>query len=136
MKKLSKKINIIVEKTDTGLSAYCHKYSIFTTGTIIPELLNNALEAFSLYFEDEDTEVTQDNLTFEIDFKQFFQYFKVLNGRFLSKKIGMNPSLLSQYVQSRKNHPINKRKKFFMEFIRSERNCPNSIYFTNNYKRL
>lgn len=36
----------------------------------------------------------------EIDFKQFFQYYKVLNAKFLADKI--NPTLLSQYVQGQK----------------------------------
>ena len=39
---------------------------------------------------------------FEIDFEQFFKYYKVLNAKFLAEKIGMNPTLLSQYVQGHK----------------------------------
>ena len=91
-----------VEKTDTGFSAYSEKYPIFTTGKTIVELLDNALEATNLFFEDKKTSVSRDNLKFEIDFKQFFQYYKVLNSKFLADKIGMNPTLLSQYVQGPK----------------------------------
>ena len=39
---------------------------------------------------------------FEIDFRQFIQYYRVINARFLADKIGMNLTLLSQYVQGRK----------------------------------
>lgn len=53
MKKLNKNIKIIVEKTDTGFSAYCEEYPIFTTGRTVSELLNNAFEATQLYFEDQ-----------------------------------------------------------------------------------
>jgi len=102
MKTTKKKISIIVEKTDTGFSAYSNDYPIFTTGRTIPELIDNAFEATNLYFEDEKIEVKHDNLKFEIDFKQFFQYYKVLNSKFLADKIGMNPTLLSQYVQGHK----------------------------------
>jgi len=102
MRKLSKKIKWIVEKTDTGFSAFTEDYPIFTTGRTIPELIDNAYEATSLNFEDENIQITHENLKFEIDFKQFFQYYKVLNSRFLAKKIGMNPTLLSQYVQGHK----------------------------------
>ena len=102
MKKLTKKILMTVEKTDTGFSAYSEKYPIFTTGKTIVELLDNALEATNLFFEDKKTSVSRDNLKFEIDFKQFFQYYKVLNSKFLADKIGMNPTLLSQYVQGHK----------------------------------
>jgi len=102
IKTTKKKISIIVEKTDTGFSAYSNDYPIFTTGRTIPELIDNAFEATNLYFEDEKIEVKHDNLKFEIDFKQFFQYYKVLNSKFLADKIGMNPTLLSQYVQVHK----------------------------------
>jgi predicted RNase H-like HicB family nuclease len=93
---------MIVEKTDTGFSAFSDTNPIYTTGRTIPELINNALEATKLCFEDEEIIINQDNLKFEIDFKQFFQYYKVLNSKFLADKIGMNPTLLSQYVQGHK----------------------------------
>ena len=102
MKTTKKKISIIVEKTDTGFSAYSNDYPIFSTGRTIPELIDNVFEATSLYFEDEKIEIKHDNLKFEIDFKQFFQYYKVLNSKFLADRIGMNPTLLSQYVQGHK----------------------------------
>ncbi|NLL28338.1 MAG: XRE family transcriptional regulator [Bacteroidales bacterium] len=101
MKKLNKNIKIIVEKTDTGFSAYSKDYPIFTTGRTVPELLKNAFEATQFYFEDQ-FKVSYDNLKFEIDFAQFFKYYKVINAKFLAEKIGMNPTLLSQYVQGHK----------------------------------
>lgn len=42
MKILKKKVTLIVEKTDTGLSAYSEQYPIFTTAVNIIELMNNA----------------------------------------------------------------------------------------------
>ncbi|MFO7789096.1 MAG: helix-turn-helix domain-containing protein [Bacteroidota bacterium] len=101
MKKLKTKIKIIVEKTNTGFSAYSETYPVFTTGKNVPELINNAYEAAQLYFEDE-YEISHENLEFEIDFAQFFQYYKVLNSKFLAKKIGINPTLLSQYIHGHK----------------------------------
>jgi predicted RNase H-like HicB family nuclease len=102
MKSSKRKISMIVEKTDTGFSAYSDEYSIYTTGKTITELIDNAYEAANLYFEDENVKLTHENLKFEIDFKQFFRYYKVLNSKFLADKIGMNPTLLSQYVQGHK----------------------------------
>jgi len=102
MKTITKKIKVTVEKTDTGFSGFCDDYPIFTTGRTIPELIDNAFEAANLYFEDDNIKLAHDNLKFEIDFKQFFQYYKVLNSKFLADKIGMNPTLLSQYVQGHK----------------------------------
>jgi predicted RNase H-like HicB family nuclease len=102
MKRTNKKIKMIVEKTDTGFSAFSEDYPIYTTGRTIPELIDNALEAANLFFEEDNMRIVQENLKFEIDFKQFFQYYKVINAKFLANKIGMNPTLLSQYVQGRK----------------------------------
>jgi len=97
-----KKIKIIVERTNTGFSAYAEDYPVFTTGRTVPELTENALEAANLYFEEEGITPNHNNLKFEIDFEQFFQHYKVINAKFLAEKIGMNPSLLSQYVQGHK----------------------------------
>jgi hypothetical protein len=102
MKKSRKKISMIVEKTGTGFSAFSENYPIYTTGKTMVELLDNAYEASNLYFEDENIKISRENLKFEIDFKQFFQYYRVLNSKFLADKIGINPTLLSQYVQGRK----------------------------------
>jgi predicted RNase H-like HicB family nuclease len=102
MKTIRKKIKMIVEKTDTGFSAYAEDFPIFTTGKTVPELINNAYEAAQLFFEEENIKISHENIKFEIDFKQFFQYYKVLNSKFLAEKIGMNPTLLSQYIQGRK----------------------------------
>ena len=37
-----------------------------------------------------------------IDFKQFFEFYKVINAKHLAHRIGMNESLLSQYVTGKK----------------------------------
>jgi DNA-binding transcriptional regulator YdaS (Cro superfamily) len=95
-----RKIKIIIEKTQTGFSAYSVNYPVFTTGSSMNELIDNCIEAFTLYFEDEKFDQTR--LSFEIDFKQFFQYYKVINSKALAEKIGMNPTLLSQYVRGHK----------------------------------
>ena len=102
MKTLKKKIKMIVEKTDTGFSAYSVDYPIYTTGKSINDLINNAYEASNLYYADEKITITPENLRFEIDFQQFFQYYKVINSKFLAEKIGMNATLLSQYVTGHK----------------------------------
>ena len=93
---------MVVEKTETGFSAFSEEYPVYTTGRTITELIDNAYEAANLYFEDLNIQITHENFKFEIDFKQFFQYYKVINSKFLADKIGMNPTLLSQYVQGHK----------------------------------
>jgi hypothetical protein len=96
------KFRFIVERTRTGFSAYELKHPIFTTGDSILDLQMNALEAVNLYLEDEGKKITRSNLEFEIDFQQFFEFYKVINSKHLAQRIGMNESLLSQYVTGKK----------------------------------
>ena len=104
MKLLKKKIKVILEKTNTGFSAYAadDDIPVGTTGNNISILQHNILEALNLFYNDKGYAVSKENISLEVDFQQFFQFYKVLNGKFLAEKIGMNPTLLSQYVQGRK----------------------------------
>jgi len=102
MKILRKKIRFTVEKTDTGFSAYADKYPIYTTGTYFTELLRNAVEATNLHLIEQGSQISENNIAFDIDIKQFFQHYRVINSKFLAKRIGMNETLLSQYVQGRR----------------------------------
>ena len=102
MRKLKKKVLFIVEKSEDGYWAYTPGLPIFTYGETFNELRENASEAYNLYLEDSGFEIDERNILLEIDLKQFFQYYRVINAKFLAKRIGMNESLLSQYVQGRK----------------------------------
>lgn len=104
MKLLKKRIKVIVEKTNTGFSAYPldEQIPVGTTGRTISELQDNILEVLNFYFEEKGYKIRKENIAIEIDLQQFFQFYKVLNARHLAEKIGMNPTLLSQYVQGRK----------------------------------
>jgi len=106
-----KKITMTVEKTDTGFSAFSENHPIFTTGQSIPELINNTYEATEFYFEEEKIKLDHKDIKFEIDFKQFFKFYKVINAKFLAEKIGMNATLLSQYVQGHKKPSAKQTEK-------------------------
>jgi hypothetical protein len=60
MKTTRKKIKMIVERTETGFSAFSDNYPIFTTGRTIPELIDNAFDAATLYFENDEIELTHE----------------------------------------------------------------------------
>jgi hypothetical protein len=66
----------MMEKTDTGFSAFSEKYSFYKSGNTITELMNNALAATSIHFEEENVKVSKENLKFEIDFRQFCDTIK------------------------------------------------------------
>src|SRR5258708_37637154 len=93
------KIEMIVEKTRTGYSAYAAKYPVFTTGKSLVELKTNILEALNLYFEDQHKHVKESELKVTLDLAQFFDFYKVINAKALSERIGMNQSLLAQYIK-------------------------------------
>jgi predicted RNase H-like HicB family nuclease len=106
-----KKITSKVEKTKTGFSAFAVDYPVFTTGKTISELIKNLKEALNLYFDDDGLLVEEKNINLEIDLKQFFQFYRVINAKFLADRIGMNPTLLSQYVQGRKKPSVIQTEK-------------------------
>jgi predicted RNase H-like HicB family nuclease len=97
-----KKIEIIVERTNTGYSAYAQNYPVATTGNDLVELKSNMIEAFNLYFEDKGQHVREDDLKVTLDIAQFFSFYKVINAKAFSERIGMNQSLLAQYINGNK----------------------------------
>ena len=117
MKKLKSKFDVNVEITDTGYSAYLEykpAVSLYSTGINISELNCNLVEAFNLLLEDKDKFIETDNLCLSIDLQQFFEYYKVINSRYVANRIGMNPSLLSQYTTGKKK-PSKKQKMKIMD---------------------
>ena len=93
------KIEIIVEKTSTGYSAYSDKYPVFTVASNLEELKTAILEALNLYFESQKKIFTETDLKITMDLPQFFEFYKVINAKALSERIGINQSLLSQYIK-------------------------------------
>ncbi|MBC9934528.1 helix-turn-helix transcriptional regulator [Chitinophaga qingshengii] len=92
----------IVERTSTGYSAYAREMSklpVSTTGKNMRELNKNILEATNLYRELVDLKpATKENIVIRLDMQQFFEYYNVISVKGLAERIGMNPSLLSQYA--------------------------------------
>ncbi len=108
MKMLKRKIDITVEKTETGYSAYSDELGVYSTAVDISTLYSDLVESLNLYYEDAGYKVSVENLKLSLDLQQFFQYYKVLNANYLAQRIGMNPTLLSQYVRGKK-HPSSKQ---------------------------
>jgi predicted RNase H-like HicB family nuclease len=93
------KIEVIVERTKTGYSAYAEKFPVYTAGKSLEDLKSNILEAINLYLEDQGKAATEDDLRIMLDLPQFFEFYKVINAKALSERIGMNQSLLAQYIK-------------------------------------
>lgn len=89
------KIIFKVLKEDTGYSALASVKNNFiaTEAETIDELRSNVLEAVSLAFEDKGFEYTLDEIRLDYDLESFFHFYKVINAKALSERIGMNQSL-------------------------------------------
>ncbi|RYE36762.1 MAG: XRE family transcriptional regulator [Sphingobacteriaceae bacterium] len=105
------KTEITVEKTKTGYSAYAEKYPVYTVGTTLDELKTNVLEALNLYFATENKTVLEADLKITLDLPQFFEFYNVINAKALSERIGMNQSLMAQYIKGIKKPSANQTQR-------------------------
>jgi hypothetical protein len=98
------KINMIVTKEETGYSAYTTVGTDFvgTQGDNFEKLKASVLEAVNLAFEDKKFVYSTDEIKFTLDLQSFFDFYKVINAKALSERIGMNQSLLAQYITGKK----------------------------------
>lgn len=96
------KIEIIVEKTKTGYSAFSPRYPVYSIGRTLPELQKGILEALNLYFRKQNKTITEKDLKVTLDLPQFFTFYKVINAKALAERIGINQSLLAQYISGHK----------------------------------
>jgi hypothetical protein len=96
-----KKINITVEKTKTGFSALSEDYPVCTTGSNISEIKSNMIEAMNLYYEftEQGKVISESDLNLKLDLSSFFEFYKVINAKAFSNRVGMNQSLLAQYIK-------------------------------------
>lgn len=107
------KIKITVVKEDTGYSAntLVNDNFIATEAETFEELNTMVLEAVNLAFEEKGFVYTIEEIQFEYDLESFFDFYKVINAKALSKRIGMNQSLLAQYIKGIKKPSVTQTKR-------------------------
>jgi len=100
-----KKPKIVIEviKEELGYSAVANveEKLIATQGDSFDELKIMVLDMVNLSFE-EGFKYSIEELKFEFDSASFFGFYKVINAKALSERIGMNQSLLAQYIMGDK----------------------------------
>lgn len=98
--KYKQKIKFVVQKEEVGYSATSEIGDVFigTDGGSYNELVSNVIEAANLAFEEDCNEYCVEDIGFEYDLDSFFHFYKVINAKALSERIGMNQSLLAQYI--------------------------------------
>ena len=95
------KITMTILKEDVGFSAMTSVMDKFigTEADTFEELKEMIIEVINLTFEEEDFTYTIEEIKFKLDLESFFDFYKVINAKALSKRIGMNQSLLAQYIK-------------------------------------
>lgn len=95
------KITINILKEDMGYSATASVKDDFiaTQAETFEELKTNIVEAINLNFEDKGFCYDIDEIKIKYDLESFFDFYKVINAKALSERIGMNQSLLAQYIK-------------------------------------
>ena len=110
-----KKPKIIMKliKEDTGFSASItlDDRLIATQAEDMEELKTNIIDVLNLSFEDQKLTFTIGDVMLKPDLPSFFEFYKVINAKALSERIGMSQSLLSQYINGIKKPSGNQTRR-------------------------
>ncbi len=100
-KETKPKIKLKILKEDRGYTAVGQwkNRSLVTCGDSWEELQSMIVEMLNLVFEDLGHTYTIEEVQLEYDLQTFFAFYKVINAKALSQRIGMNQSLLAQYIK-------------------------------------
>ena len=92
---------ILVIKESIGYSATTTIENRFvgTEAETFEEIKTGILEALNFTFQGHDITFNLKDLRFEFNLESFFDFYKVINAKALSERIGMNQSLLAQYIR-------------------------------------
>jgi len=92
---------IIIMKEEAGYSATAKVKNDFiaTEAETFDDLKTNIVEAVNLNFENKGFTYTIEEIKLKYDLESFFDFYKVINAKALSERIGMNQSLLAQYIK-------------------------------------
>ena len=95
------KLHVTILKENVGYSATIVSKNKFiaSEAETFDLLLTNLVEAINLTFEEYGFTYQVNELKFTYDLESFFEFYKVINAKALSERIGMNQSLLAQYIK-------------------------------------
>ena len=105
MKKPKIKVAITKERTGYSANTLVNKYFISTEAETFSDLKKNLIKAINLTFEEDKISYTIDEIQFRYDLESFFDFYKI------SERIGMNQSLLAQYIKGIKTPSTTQTKR-------------------------
>jgi transcriptional regulator with XRE-family HTH domain len=95
------KLHVTILKENVGYSATIVSKNKFiaSEADTFDLLLTHLVEAINLTFEEYGFTYQINELKFTYDLESFFEFYTVINAKALSERIGMNQSLLAQYIK-------------------------------------
>ncbi len=104
-------LKIIKEKKGYSAIGQWKNRSLITRGDSFRELQKMIVEMLNLVFEDLGYTYKIEEIELEYDLESFFEFYKVINAKALSERIGMNQSLLAQYIKGiKKPSPVQTKR--------------------------
>lgn len=110
-KKPKIKLQIIKEDLGYTASGQWKNRSLLTSADNWEELQSMIVEMLNLVFDDLGYTYIIEDIKFEYDLESFFDFYKVINAKALSERIGMNQSLLAQYIKGIKKPSISQTNR-------------------------
>ena len=110
-------LRILKEAIGYGATGQWKDRFMVTCGDTWEELQDSVVEMVNLTFEDFGHVYTLDEIKFEYDLESFFDFYKVINAKALSERIGMHQSLLAQYIRGIKK-PSPQQTKRILDGVR------------------
>src|SRR6187397_1528627 len=107
------KVTMTIIKEDIGYGAtgdVCDRFMV-TIGDTYDELKDMILECVNLAFEDLGFIYTFDEINIELDLKSFLQFYKIVDPTVLSKRVGIEKPILSQYLKGTKKPTLAHKRK-------------------------
>jgi predicted RNase H-like HicB family nuclease len=95
-------ITFLVEKVEGGYTAYAQSRSILSEGDTLQEVFANAREGLAVQCEDSGENLADFEVAFRFDIPAFFDAYPVVNIKALGERLGMNNTLISQYISGKK----------------------------------
>ena len=105
------KLNIIKENEGYTAVGQWRNRSLVTCGDTWAELQTMIIDMLNLTFEDLGYTYTIDEIEFTYDLASFFEFYNIINAKALSERIGMNQSLLAQYIKGIKKPSTTQTKR-------------------------
>jgi predicted RNase H-like HicB family nuclease len=109
------RLKVTITKEESGYSATALQGDNFiaTQAENYEDLKANILEAINLAFEEKHLVYSLNEIKFTLDLPSFFDFYKVINAKALSERIGMNQSLLAQYISGSKKPSARQTQRIF-----------------------